>query len=266
MNIQIDTLAYTNRLRLLVPQQKLGLAVALFIIAAFAHPPTQILIAVWLSIWIVVYAGIPAKIYLKLVYIACLFWLTSLPALMINGVGITDLDLIKNDTVTGVELGAYFLYISKQGIAQSGIILARAMASLCCLYFIMFTIPFTELLQILRRLGFPALFTDLLLLIYRFIFVLLNTANELWIAQKSRSGYRTFKISMNSLSLLIGQLFKRTFINYQQMSLTLASRGFNGEFKVWHSHNYYLSKRYAIEAIFGCIILIILEAQFYLKN
>ncbi|HLO83814.1 MAG TPA: cobalt ECF transporter T component CbiQ [Nostocaceae cyanobacterium] len=262
MNIQIDTLAYTNRLRFLAPQQKLLLASVLLIIAAFAHPPTQILITIWMSIWIVIYAGIPAKIYLRLIYIASLFWLTSLPALVINGVEFTHRLMLENDAILGLKIGAYFLYISKHGVEQSLGILSRAIASLSCLYFIMLTIPFTELLQIFRNLGFPALLTDLLLLIYRFIFILLNTANELWTAQNSRNGYRDFKISLNSLSLLIGQLFKRTLINYQQISLTLASRGFNGEFQVWHSQRYNLSKRYTIEAIFGCTILIILELHF----
>jgi cobalt/nickel transport system permease protein len=123
----------------------------------------------------------------------------------------------------------------------------------------MFTIPFNELLQTLRRIGFPVLLTELLLLMYRFIFVFLNTAAELWTAQNSRHGYRTMKLGRKSLSLLIGQLLKRIIVNYQQFSLTLASRGFQGDFKVWHSHRHHLSKRYAIEAVFGCTILVILE-------
>jgi cobalt/nickel transport system permease protein len=256
MRIQIDTLAYTNRLRWLAPEQKLIFAIALLIIAAFTHAPIQILITVWMSVWTVVYAGIPAKIYLKLVYVASLFWLTSLPALLINGVDISHVNLVQSDSIAGVNFGAYYIYISSHGIGQGLTILTRAIASLSCLYFVMLTIPFTELLQTLCHLGIPSLLTDLLLLMYRFIFVLLNTANELWIAQQSRGGYRTFRIGMKSLALLIGQLLKRTLENYHQISLSLASRGFNGEFRVWHPHRYYPSKRYAVEAILGCAILI----------
>lgn len=259
MTLQIDTLAYTNRLRWLAPQQKLLLAIALLIIAAFAHPQVQILITIWISIWTVVYAGIPAKIYFKLVYIGSLFCLTSLPALLINGVETSHINLVQNDSVTGLTLGNFYVYVSRHGIEQGFTILTRAISSLFCLYFIILTTPFTEILQTMRRVGFPVLLTDLLLLMYRFIFVLLNTASELWTAQQSRGGYRTFKSGIKSLSLLIGQLLKRTFINYSQISLTLASRGFNGEFKFWHPQRYFVSKRYGIEAIIGCVILIILE-------
>jgi cobalt/nickel transport system permease protein len=263
MKIQIDTLAYTNRLRWLAPEQKLLFAIALLIIAAFAHPAVQILIALWVSIWIVVYAKIPAKTYFGLVYVASLFWLTSLPALVINGVNLANLDLVQQDSIFGLTIGSYYVYISSHGIEQGMAILTRAIASLCCLYFIMLTIPFTELLQTLRRVGFPVLLTELLLLMYRFIFVLLNTAAELWTAQQSRGGYRTFATGMKSLALLIGQLLKRTLENYRQVSLSLESRGFGGEFRVWHPYRYHHSKRYAIEAIFGCAILIALEWSYH---
>jgi cobalt/nickel transport system permease protein len=259
MSLQIDTLAYTNRLRWLAPEQKLLFAIALLIIAAFSHSLVQVLIAIWMSIWTIIYAGIPSKIYFKLVYLASLFWLTSLPALVINGVSISQLHLVQTDSAAGLDIGSYYVYISIHGLQQGFMILTRAIASLSCLYFIMLTIPFTELLQVLRRVGFPVLLTDLLLLMYRFIFILLNTSAELWIAQQARGGYCNFSIGMKSLALLIGQLLKRTLENYRQVSLSLASRGFNGEFKVWHPHRYHLSKRYAIEAIIGCALLIALD-------
>ncbi|MBD2531479.1 cobalt ECF transporter T component CbiQ [Nostoc flagelliforme FACHB-838] len=259
MSLQIDTLAYTNRLRWLAPEQKLLFAIALLIIAAFSHSLVQVLIAVWMSTWTIIYAGIPSKIYFKLVYVATLFWLTSLPALVINGVNISQLYLVQTDSAAGLDIGSYYVYISIHGIEQGLMILTRAIASLSCLYFIMLTIPFTELLQVMLRVGFPALLTDLLLLMYRFIFILLNTSTELWTAQQARGGYCNFSIGIKSLALLIGQLLKRTLENYRQVSLSLASRGFNGEFKVWHPHRYRLSKRYAIEAIIGCALLIALD-------
>ncbi|AUS99629.1 cobalt ECF transporter T component CbiQ [Nostoc sp. CENA543] len=264
MSLQIDTLAYTNKLRRLAPEQKLLFAIALLIISNFAHPPVQIIIAIWVSIWTIFYAGIPTKIYLKLVYIPILFWLTSLPALVINGVTINYLNTIRSDVINGVNIGDYYFYISRHGIEQGWSIFTRAIAAISCFYFVMLTIPFADLLKTLRRIGLPILITDLLLLMYRFIFVLLNTASELWVAQQSRSGYRTFSLSMKSLSLLIGQLLQRTIEKYHQVYLSLESRGFNGEFQVWHSQNYYLSTRYAMEAILGCLILIELEWKRYL--
>jgi cobalt/nickel transport system permease protein len=259
MKIQIDTLAYTNKLRWVSPEQKLLFATVLLLIAMLSHPLVQVSIAVWVSVWIVIYAGIPVKTYLQLICVATLFWLTSLPAFVISGVDFSHTHGVLNDSVAGFRIGSYYVYLSHYGIERGLIILTRAIASLSCLYFILLTTPFTELLQMLRRLGVPVLITDLLLLMYRFIFILLNTATELWTAQQSRGGYGNFTIGMKSLALLIGQLLRRTIDNYRQVSLSLAARGFNGELQFWHSHQYYPSKRYAVEAVLGCVVLVGLE-------
>ncbi len=132
----------------------------------------------------------------------------------------------------------------------------RAIAATSCLYFIFLTIPVIELVQILRRCHCPTLLTDLLLLMYRFIFTVLRTARELRTAQVSRNGYRTWKLSMSSLGILVGQLLQRTLIHYRQISLSLAARGFAGDLRVWHSRHYVRSRRYCLEALMGYTVLL----------
>ncbi|MEH2051270.1 cobalt ECF transporter T component CbiQ [Nostoc sp.] len=259
MSLQIDTLAYTNRLRRLPPEHKLIFAFTTLTISLATHPLVQILIALWMGVWTVIYARIPAGVYFRLLMFTIVFCLTSLPALMVNGVAITDLQSVKLDSWYGLTLGHFYIYISHSGSIQALGILTRALASVSCLYFLMLTVPFTETLQTLRYLGFPVLLTDLLLLMYRFIFILLNTADELWTAQNSRGGYRTWRSGMKSLALLIGQLLQRTLQKYSQFSLGLQARGFVSEFRVWHPRRYRPQARYIIEAICGCVGLIVLD-------
>ncbi|MDZ7956558.1 MAG: cobalt ECF transporter T component CbiQ [Aulosira sp. DedQUE10] len=259
MSLQLDSFAYTNQLRDIPPEHKLIFAIATLVISLSTHPLVQVLIALWMGIWIVIYAKIPAGIYLKLLIVASFFWLTSLPALMLNSVSITDLARVLPDSWLGLTLGHYYVYISHSGSEQALAIFTRALASVSCLYFLMLTVPFTEILQTLRRIRFPVLLTELLLLMYRFIFILLRTANELWTAQQSRDGYRTWRIGMKSLALLIVQLLQRTLQQYNQFSLGLEARGFKDEFRVWHPLRYRPQARYIIEAIFGCVVLIALE-------
>ncbi|MBD2019993.1 cobalt ECF transporter T component CbiQ [Leptolyngbya sp. FACHB-36] len=263
MTLQIDTIAYTNRLRQLPPEQKLLFAIALLLITYCSHAPVQILIAGWISVWTIVYAGIPAATYLRLLSIPALFWLTSLPAIVVSGIDVSHLQSVQADVWQGVAWGHYYVYLSQHGIQQAVELAVRAIAATACIYFVILTVPFTEILDILRRIGCPALLTDLLMLMYRFIFVLLRTASELWTAQQSRGGYRTRKLWLKSLGLLVGQLLRRTLENYRQVSLTLESRGFTGEFRVCHSRRYLPSKRYSLEALFGCAILVALTGWQY---
>ncbi len=264
MNHQIDSLAYTNRLRGLPPSHKLSFAITLLILSLVSGAIVQLSIGLWLVVWIVVYAGIPGKLYLRLLSLPLMFLLTSLPALAMGGVELSQIQQIQWDIWQGwgLSIGTFYLYVSRTGIYQVSLLFARAFASTSCMYFILLTVPFTEILQILRQLRCPELVTELLLLMYRFIFSLLAIADELWIAQNSRCGYRTWKRGMHSLSILIGQLLQRTLENYRQVSLSLASRGFNGKLRVWHSYPYKPSRRYIFEAVFGCTVLTLLNVLF----
>ncbi|WP_353930852.1 cobalt ECF transporter T component CbiQ [Okeanomitos corallinicola TIOX110] len=259
MSLKLDTLAYTNQLRGLPPEHKIIFALTTLTISLFTHPLVQICTALWIGIWILIYARIPAGIYLRLLLFTLIFCLTSLPALMINGVSIANLQTAQLDSLYGFNFGNFYIYISYSGSIQAWEILTRALASVSCLYFLMFTVPFTEILQTLRDWKFPVLLTDLLLLMYRFIFILLKTADELWTAQNSRGGYRNWHTSMKSLALLIGKLLQRTLQQYSQFSLGLKARGFAGELRVWHPRRYRPSPRYIIEATCGCVLLIGLE-------
>jgi cobalt/nickel transport system permease protein len=174
-----------------------------------------------------------------------------------------DLAAVRIDVWQGFTFDGYYLYLSYHGIHQATELGARAIASTACIYFVILTIPFTEILDVLRRIGCPALLTELLMLMYRFIFVLLHTAQELWIAQQSRGGYRTRQLWMKSLGLLIGQLLRRTLDNYRQVSLAMESRGFTGDFRVCRSRRYCPSRRYNLEALFGCTILVVLTGWQY---
>jgi cobalt/nickel transport system permease protein len=256
--MHIDTLAYTNRLCRLPPAHKLGFALVLLAIAYVTPVSIQLLILGWVSIWVVIYAKVPTFVYLRLLWLTAIFWLSSVPAIVLNVVGMVDRVTVRLDSLWGWQLGDYYLYVSQQGLVQAGELGARTIATSACMYLILLTVPFVALLDIFRRWGCPTLLTELLFLMYRFIFILLDTARELWIAQNARGGYRTRRLWMHSVSLLVGQLLRRTLVNYQQVSLSLAARGFNGEFQVWHSRSYQPSRRYSWEAAIGCTILITL--------
>ncbi len=257
MSHQIDSLAYTNRLRWLPPDQKVSFAIALLLLSLLAPPLVQGLISLWLVVWIVVYAGIPAMLYLRLLILPMGFWLTSLPAFVVSGIALNQQQAMQWDVWQGWGIGAgdVYWYISQTGLHQAGLLFARALASTSCMYFMLLTTPFTEVLQLLRALHCPPLLTELLLLMYRFIFSLMAIADELWIAQNSRCGYRTWQRGMQSLGILIGQLLQRTFENYRQVSLSLASRGFDGTLRVWQARPHKSSRRYTLEAVAGCTLL-----------
>ncbi|EAW36110.1 cobalt ECF transporter T component CbiQ [Lyngbya sp. PCC 8106] len=257
MHHEIDSLAYTNRLRYLPPEHKILFGMTLFCLSWAAPSLIQLLITVWITIWIIIYAQIPASVYLKLLAIPLGFWLTSVPALVLAGVGLSDMQLVQSDIFWGVTLGNLFIYISQQGLQQITVLFTRSLVLTACMYFILLTVPFVEIVRILKNIGCPSLITELLTLMYRFIFLLTETASELLTAQQARIGYCNWKTGIRSIGIVVSQMLRRTLENYRQISLGLTSRGFTGELKVWYIRRYKPDFRYIIEAIFGCTLLFV---------
>jgi cobalt/nickel transport system permease protein len=167
--------------------------------------------------------------------------------------------LNQTNSFGGLVVGNWCGFISQSGLVQAIEVGMRSLACTSCLLFILFTIPFAELLSILRQCRIPVVLIDLLLLMYRFIFLFLDVLAQLQLAQRARGGYRTRQRWMHSAGLLVSQLVVRSLQHYHHFSLALASRGFNGNFQVYSNSSYRYSKRYAIESLVGCVGLVILD-------
>jgi cobalt/nickel transport system permease protein len=249
VNIHIDTLAYSNRLRHLPPVQKLGFALAVLCIALVSHYPVQIVILIWMSVWIVIYAGIPYQVYGAMLLGVSLFLITSLPALVFEYVDRISADL-QLDVLWQLRVGNGYIYLSHNGLMRAISVVIRSLATTSALFSIVLTIPAIELASTCQKMGFPPILIELSLLVYRFIFLL---------AQISRGGYRTPQLRMNSLNLLVRQLLQRTASRYQQLTLGVKARGFEQEFRFWQPQAYQYSQRFGIESIVGCLLLVIGE-------
>jgi cobalt/nickel transport system permease protein len=138
-------------------------------------------------------------------------------------------------------------------------VLIRSLASTSALFFIVLTIPPIDLATTCQKIGCPPILIELALLVYRFIFLLADTAQKIITAQVSRGGYRTHQLRLNSLNLLVRQLIQRTASRYQQLILGVQARGFQQEFRFWQPQVYQYSPRHSRESITGCLVLIIGE-------
>ena len=71
------------------------------------------------------------------------------------------------------------------------------------------TTPMVDLTEQLRRWHVPALFVELMTLVYRFIFVLLETMQAMRIAQEARLGYSSVQRWLRSAGMLASNLYLR---------------------------------------------------------
>ncbi len=251
MHHHLDLYAYRNGLSHVHPQQKLLFGLALLLVTLWVQPTIQALLWLWLSVWVVVYARIPWQVYGCLVGSVLLFWVLSVPAMLVQISPTAVVSHQQQPLVGHLALGGWSFFMSQAGLVSTLRVGLRTAAAASCLLFIVLTTPFPLILAVLEDWRVPAFLLDILMLMYRYIFTLLETAVTLQLAQRARGGYQRRSRWLFSLSLLAAQLLWQSLQRYQATNLALLSRGFTGAFRVWRSRPYAYSRRYAVEAGIG---------------
>ena len=214
MTLPIDRIAQASPWRRRALAEKAALALGLLVLA-LALPPWPGAALVLVSAWSAALLGARISLgdWLRLNAAPLGFVLTGAAAL-------------------AVELGPEGLTLAgDQGRAALAVIL-RASASASCLLLLAVTTPTPELVRGLRRLGLPPEIADLALLIWRFVFLLLNAAAAIRIAQEARLGWSSWRRGLRSLGLLIAVLLPRAMESARRLEVGLAARGFDGSLPI----------------------------------
>jgi cobalt/nickel transport system permease protein len=104
-----------------------------------------------------------------------------------------------------------------------------------------------DLINLLRPLRVPVLLIDLLTLCHRFIFVLLESAGTIRIAQLSRGGYSSPARGLRSYALLAANLFVNALARARRLHQAMLGRGYRGRLGVlpqvyrWDARLFFLS-------------------------
>jgi cobalt/nickel transport system permease protein len=136
-----------------------------------------------------------------------------------------------------IQVGPVWVSSSVQGLDLAIHLITRALGATAAMNFLALTTPLVDLVELFRGWHVPVLLIDLMTIIYRFIFVLLESLNRMHQAQDSRLGYHTsFFRTMTSAGLLGSRLFIDAYQRSQRLQIALESRGFEGELKVLPTH------------------------------
>jgi cobalt/nickel transport system permease protein len=108
----------------------------------------------------------------------------------------------------------------------------RVESALSCLYFLVLTTSITDIFITLRRFKVPRVVVELSLLIYRYIFVLLEISIKMNTAQKLRLGNSGLITRMRSVALVAGNLFIRTLEQGERTFVAMNARGYDGNIRV----------------------------------
>jgi cobalt/nickel transport system permease protein len=222
----IDSYAYANRLRFLNPLQKMALAVlGIGLCLVLNHPIVGCLTALWMAALLMFWAKIPPRAVFKVITAESLF-------LLVMGVNIF-FSVEWGVRVQGARcMGSLCVFVAPESPHLLLLFLSRALGCLVSLNFLALTTPMPDFLEALRKLHVSPLLLDLMMIIYRQIFILLETIEKITTAQISRLGYANLRVAFHSTANLVVNLFIETIERSECSQRALESRGFSGQFKV----------------------------------
>lgn len=149
--------------------------------------------------------------------------------------------LIISSLMIAVEFGTHpvgeycvhvlFFYtgVTEEGMMSAASVFLKAIAGISALYMMAFSTPIYEIIRLLQKLHVPGMLTELMYLIYRFVFLLFDAANELQTAAKARGGYRTFHQSLRTFAGIAGNLFLISLKKANTYYDAMVSRGYDGK-------------------------------------
>ena len=233
----IDRYAYRNGLSTSHPAEKFAFAIITLLISLCASDLiTSLVVILTMAAVVILRAGIPMRFYLKLLILPMFFLVIGVITVAVS-VGGTGEDYLYSFTV-----GTFILGVSASSLILAGNLFLKSLAAVSCLYFLSLTTPMVEIILVLKRLRVPTVIIELMSLIYRFIFVLMDTAGQMYTAQSSRLGYSSLPRGYSSISHLVTNLFVKTYRQADNLSVTLMSRCYIGHLNVLEPE-YIVSKK-----------------------
>ncbi|MGJ3696942.1 energy-coupling factor ABC transporter transmembrane protein [Klebsiella pneumoniae] len=215
-----DLLSYQSRWLQVAPERKFLLWLLLMVLA-FTLPAWGQALTAALTCWL-----------LRVSFWRWCRWMALPFGFLLVGV-LTILFSVSRDPqmlLASFRLGAFSIGISAQGLAVAGETFWRSLAAMAATLWLVLNLPFPQLIILLKRGRVPRLLTEQILLTWRFIFILLDEAMAIHRAQTLRFGYGSVPQGYRSLAMLVGLLFTRVLLRYQQMSTALDIKLYQGDF------------------------------------
>lgn len=208
-----------NRLTRMDPRAKL-LAAAVTLASTLAAPGPALPIAICL---VCVIAALSIGVRLKMIA------MRLAPALMM-AVGAMALQMF----FTGVTPMAVFslpgvsLTITQEGWHTGVMISARVMGATSALLLLGFTTPAHRIFASLRWMGVSESWVELAMNIYRHTFTLIDSASDMYCAQRTRLGYTGARRAAMSAGVLAGSVLLRSLEQAERAHEAMTARGYTG--------------------------------------
>lgn len=219
--LYLDYLAYNNALRHVSIIEKLLLGWGCLVLSLAFPRPITLLAVIMLMHVVMLYARISPRYLVRL-------WLAPFAFLVVGLVTVAvSISETPFTTTMGLKFGSYYIGITGQGLVMAEKLFLRSAAAVSCLFMVATTTPIAHIAAYASRIKGLNAVMEISLLTYRFIFVFLESAAQIYTAQQSRLGYSCTRRSLQSLSMLAANLGTKAFLTAKDLYTALLARNYS---------------------------------------
>lgn len=169
-------------------------------------------------------AGVPARAFYRRMLV---------PMLLATVALVTQLFWFQQGaTLVAFSLGPVGISVTAGGLWRGLEIALRILGGMGVLLVFSLTTPLPELLRSARFFRSPPVLVELALIMYRYIFLLLEEGLRIRSAQRSRLGYVDLRSALRSGGTLGGMLVLRSYDRAERSFAAMRCRGYNGALPV----------------------------------
>ena len=221
--LKLDTLAAHSGLRGVSPAVKTAFSVTALVLCVCA---SDIVVGVTVAVSMILMMRLLGKVHMH-----DIFALMRVPLLFLTISCLVILLEISHEPmgIWNLPLGGIFLCITPFSLNRAITLFFQAMGAVSCLYFLSTTTPMPQIIEVLRRCRVPELIIELMYLIYRYLFLLLDVQQKLTVSASSRLGYSNTRRGLSTAGRISGALLSSSFRRSSQCYDAMESRGYDGK-------------------------------------
>jgi len=247
----IDYYAYASKIRDWNPVYKSLLAlISLLLCILLNNLYVALAVLLAMSFLTVVKGGLSFDRYLSTLTIPLVF--------MIFGSVAIALGVAKNPVGQyNLNLGLFYIYCSRESVMKTLLIMGKAIGAVSAMYMLTLSTPASEIITVLRKAHIPGLFIEMMNMIYRYIFLLMDTQCRMKNSAVSRLGYVDFKTSMWSFGQVAANLLVVSLKKGTAYYQALESRCYDGTLRFLEEDKPVTKPQIILGSVF-CLLLIAL--------
>ncbi|MNM54622.1 Cobalt transport protein CbiQ [compost metagenome] len=222
-NISIDFYAYTSKIKNWNSSFKMIFSMTVIAVCILLdNPYVSVSVILGMSYLTIIKGGLSLRDYLSVLMIPIVFILISIFTISV--------DISRNPIGEyNLYLGFGYVFTSKEMLTKGLFLLLKILGAISALQMMSLSTPSSDIIYVLRKAHVPKLIIELMNMIYRYIFILMDVSSKMKNSAEARLGYCDIKTSYYTFGRIGSNMLIVSFKKANAYYDAMEARCYDGE-------------------------------------